>query len=456
MTVPLFLGVLLAFPETFTQMLSFLVVALSLFIIMFTGSKSGFAGLIVSMLCFMAFTISVKRRSIKKNPLASPKKYFVVFLAVILITVLSLTLVFIRNPIMNGLKNFPTIKRFQDSKAMLLWRVDTLWKPALCMMHDYPLTGVGMGGFIIEVANYSNKYKWVGVVPESSENYILQVGSELGVIGIIIVLWIAWEILQQIRKGFGPLQKTINLKTKYMFIGATSGVIAFTINAQTHTYIGSYEIGYMFWLLVGLIFALPQIDQTEHNTEEKKASAETSAASVSGRKLLFNRRFKILAAALLLLYGAVHLWNSTHSLSLKSRTERLGIKQEFGLDKVEKTTDGREFRWTREYGGMTLEIEKPILMLPLHASHPDIQKNPVKVKIYLIKKFFKQKKLLKEISLAQSDWQAMTLSIPEEVGNEVILLIKVSRTWNPLKTLGTPDSRNLGVAIGRIEFKDKI
>jgi hypothetical protein len=95
-------------------------------------------------------------------------------------------------------------------------------------------------------------------------------------------------------------------------------------------------------------------------------------------------------------------------------------------------------------------------MLPLHASHPDIQKNPVKVKIYLIKKFFKQKKLLKEISLAQSDWQAMTLSIPEEVGNEVILLIKVSRTWNPLKTLGTPDSRNLGVAIGRIEFKDKI
>ena len=47
-------------------------------------------------------------------------------------------------------------------------------------------------------------------------------------------------------------------------------------------------------------------------------------------------------------------------------------------------------------------------------------------------------------------------SIPQEVNQEAILLLKVSRTWNPQKTLGTPDPRNLGVAIGEIRFKDNI
>ena len=102
---------------------------------------------------------------------------------------------------------------------------------------------------------------------------------------------------------------------------------------------------------------------------------------------------------------------------------------------------------------MTIKIEKPVIEIPLLASHPDIRKNPVKVKIFIIKDFFKKKKLLGEIILTESIWKTYKYSIPEEVGQEVILLIKVSRTWNPLKTLGTPDPRNLGVARGKIEFK---
>jgi len=58
------------------------------------------------------------------------------------------------------------------------------------------------------------------------------------------------------------------------------------------------------------------------------------------------------------------------------------------------------------------------------------------------------------LTLKQSAWKTCEYSIPDEVGKEVILLFKVSRTWNPLKTFGTPDPRNLGVAIGKIQFKD--
>ena len=456
MAVPLFLGVYFAFPEIFVKFSSFLVIALSLFIIIFTGSKSGIISLIVAIISFIIFGIGVSYYSVKPSDAFFKKKYFAAFIVFILIVCISLTLFFFRNLTKDELKNSNIIQRFQRSEEMLSWRMNTLWKPALRMMHDYPLTGVGMGGFIIEVANYSNLYRTPDVVPESAENYILQIGSELGAIGIIIVLCIAWEILRQTRKGFGDLQKTMDLKTTYLFIGAMSGVIAFIINAQMHTYIGSYEIKYTFWLLVGLIFALPRIGQTEHTGEEKKASAETSAPSVSSRELLFNRRFKILATAMLLLYGTVHLWNSTHSLSLKSRTELLGLKQDFGFYQHEKTNDGKEFRWTRSYGGLTLKIEKPVIAIPLLASHPDIQKKPVKVKIYLVKDFFKHKKLLDEVTLTQSVWKTYEYDVAQEVGEEVILLFKVSRTWNPLKAFGTPDPRNLGVAVGKIEFKDRL
>jgi len=169
-----------------------------------------------------------------------------------------------------------------------------------------------------------------------------------------------------------------------------------------------------------------------------------------------SKNFKIISLVLILIFGGVHLWNSTRSLSLKRRTELLGIKQDFGFYQPEKTSDGREFRWTRSYGGLALRIEKPVMAIPLLASHPDIQKKPVKVKIYLIKEFFKQKELLDEVILTKSIWKICEYSIPQEVGNEVILLLKVNRTWNPLKTLGTPDPRNLGVALGTIEFENKL
>jgi hypothetical protein len=172
-------------------------------------------------------------------------------------------------------------------------------------------------------------------------------------------------------------------------------------------------------------------------------------------RLLFSKKLKIAGGILLVLFGAVHLWNSTHSLSLAARTDRVNIKQDFGFYQQEKTDDGREFRWTREYGGTTITVEKPVIEIPVLASHPDIENKPVKMKIFLIKDFFKRKILLGEITFTQNIWKTHAYSVPDEVGQEVILLLKVSRTWNPLKVTGAHDPRNLGVAVGTIQFKEE-
>ena len=78
------------------------------------------------------------------------------------------------------------------------------------------------------------------------------------------------------------------------------------------------------------------------------------------------------------------------------------------------------------------------------------------VEIHLIKNLFREKKLLAKMLLRQNTWQSAVFSIPDEVGREVILLFKVSRTWNPSRAIGAADRRNLGVAVGRIEFKSSV
>lgn len=417
--------------------------------IFFTGSKSSLLALVLSLLLLLFLSSRVIFHLIKSKSLSLKRINLSSFIIIVLIFAIILSLLFLEKSILEEISKSRTTSIFKykihlrNLKVIFSGRADTLWKMAVLMIKDYPLTGVGIGGYIIESSNYSKMYKTPIGIPESAENYLLQVGSELGLVGILLVLWIFWEIAKQMRRSY--LKIPNNDKNKFILIGAIAGVLSFFLIIQTHTFIGSYEIKYTFWLLVGLIFSMGRIAEVGDKKELKIEQEQ---------KLHWSKGLKISSAVLILLFAGVHLWKSTHSLSLKSRTEQFGLEQDFGLNKLEKTNDGREFRWTRSYGGLTIKIERPVIEIPLLASHPDIRRNPIKVKIYLVKNFFKQKKLLGELTLTESIWKTYEYSIPEEVNQEVILLIKVSRTWNPLKTLGVPDPRNLGVAIGKIGFRD--
>jgi hypothetical protein len=301
------------------------------------------------------------------------------------------------------------------------------------MMRDYPLSGVGVGGYIIESSNYGWIHKTSVWNPQSAENYILQVGSEFGLVGIFLILWIFWEIIKKMRQSHLNISNTE--RKKYILFGAISGVISYLVNIQVHSFIGSYEIKYTFWFLVALIICLGR--------KGKKIE----------EKFSLSKSFKIVSVISIILFGTVHLWNSTHSLSLKQRTKQLRLKQDFGFYPQERTNVGENFRWTKSYGGITVTLKEPVIDIPLYASHPDIRINPVKVKIYVLKDFFNEKRLLDEIVLTRSVWKNYEFHLPEEINEEVILLFKVSRTWNPLKSDGTPDPRNLGIAIGEIQFR---
>jgi len=325
-------------------------------------------------------------------------------------------------------------------KIILSGRVDAHWPLAGAMIRDYPVTGVGVGGYIIEMSNYAKDKNVIIEIPESAENSALQIGSELGLVGLLVAAWIFWEIVKQIGRQFRFVGKSP--RDRYLLIGLTAGIFSFVLISFVHTFIWSYEIKYTLWLLVGLLFCLGQADDGQRD-------------DVSDERRRFGKKSWIIGLGLVFLYSSVLLWNSTHSLSLESRAAKYGFKQDFGFYQKEKTVDGREFRWTGRSAGMELLIEKAGLNIPLHASHPDVQQRPVRIKVYLVKRLFKEKRLLGEIWIRDTNWKTYEFAVsPEEVGRNAILLLKVDRTWVPQKALGVPDPRCLGVALGSTYFKD--
>jgi O-antigen ligase len=422
--IPLALGMVLSFRKSF-RWASLFLVAFSIFIFPAIGARSSLAALTVSLITFgilvlMAFRISFKKKLflVASIPLATA-----VFLALLFIFQGQSTLAKRVGAGLGLLSKNISLDEFFNRRLYF-------WRAAGAMFEAYPLTGVGLGAYIIELPNYLQHLGFPSRQTDSALNYFFQVAAELGLLGLLAIAWVAIEIFKQLLRAW----KACPPGQKFFLAGVLAGLAAFGVNFCFQTYIGSFEVKTTFWLLLALAFSIEGAREYPARTRAQR------------------RNLAILGLLLILTFGAVHLSNSAGPLSLETRTKDLHLSQDFGLDRVEKTANGLEFRWSQKSAGLAVRIEKSTLGIPLLASHPDIQKNPVKVRLYLVKNFFREKKLLDVITIREESWKTYRYSLAEDKGQEVILMFKVSRTWNPLKTLGSPDPRNLGVAIGKIEF----
>jgi O-antigen ligase len=421
--VPLALGMALSFRRG-VKWFSASLVVFSLFVFPAVGSRASLAALFVALLGFALLAASGGGWPIKK------KLIYVALSGFAIASLLGLLLAFqsrsaLVKRIAPGLGLFSedlTVDQFFNKRLRL-------WSAAWAMVKAYPLTGVGLGAYIIELPNYLQSLGMPLKRSDSALNYPIHVAAELGLVGLLLVVWVAAAVLKQL----GVSWRSRSPDTRFLLAGVVGGIAAFGVNFMFQTYVGSFDVKYTFWLLLALALAMG------------------GGGTLPARGEKPGRRFVILGLTLVLVFGAVHFWNSSRSLSLEARTADLRIKQDFGLDRVEKTTDGREFRWTGRRAGLTVTVLGPTLRVPLLASHPDISRHPVRVRVYQVEGFFRGKRLLSDITIRDGLWQTYTLSLPGESGREVFLFFEVSRTWNPQKALGVRDPRNLGVAIGKIE-----
>jgi len=434
LTIPFFLGAIFSFKRK-GKVFFIVCLLMAISLIFQTGSKIGLVSSLVSLFIFFFFSLRFSW-DLKKKTILHLDKAKIIALLIVVVIVASILYTTVQSS-QNQTTSLSRLKEMFDQdalKSIFRYRGQK-WTSALSMFKDYPFSGIGVGAFIIELPNYlALILRARNPHTDSAENYLLQVGSEMGMIGLIVIMWLFGMIGYSLIKCL--MRKSCYGIQPYLFIGVGVGIGSYFIHLLFHTYIGSFEIKYIFWLFVALAFRL---HKENFALKSEKRDSNT----------LWHLGF-----IAILVFTGLQLWNSTHSLSLKQRTDDLNLKHIFGFYQTEKHPSGFEFNWSKQQAGRSITIDNPVLIIPLHASHHDIVENPVNVKISLLKGSFNKKKLLGEISLQSNEWLTLKYQLPQELHRTVILFIEVSRTWNPHKILGVPDSRDLGVALGEIRLEE--
>jgi len=187
----------------------------------------------------------------------------------------------------------------------------------------------------------------------------------------------------------------------------------------------------MFWTLGALVFGTPA---GERELRARPAAGRTKAGL----------KFGCIAAVAV--FTALHLWNSTHSLSLPARTRLFGLKQVFGFYPPERDASGREFRWTGTSAGFPVRLDQPQIRILLSPPEGGTAQGPVYVSVDFSSDFLRHRIRLGTVAL-NGGWEEFSFPRPRTEAAEGLLLLGVSRTRNPGKTSGSGDFRDLGVAV---------
>jgi O-antigen ligase len=405
-----------------------ILIILALIIFPSSGSRSAFLALCVAMLTLLMMFLLVSKK--EKN-----RQLYIaeVFLFLVVISLFAFVLSKQSNLSTRLGQSLNSLEAPSSLSTIFTGKVE-LWRVSLCMLKDFPLTGVGLGGFIIELPNYGRQmgFDVFGVYTDSAENYLLQAASELGLIGLFLFLWLFYKIAGEIRGSFKS--GGAGSKDRLILLGLIAGLVSLSINSLFHSYIGSFEIQYLFWLLVTMALIWPE-----------GAREFTSAPS--------SRKFKTLAVAVVALFGTVQVWTSARILSLERRTQMFGWDQNCGLYETEKDKRALSFHWAKKDAAITIHKSGDILVLPILASHPDIEIHPVNVKIFDVRPNLRKKNLIKEIVLKEKKWVDFEYPISKLQGDKIILLMETDRDWQPWKILAVPDNRRLAIALGEEWFK---
>jgi O-antigen ligase/Tfp pilus assembly protein PilF len=233
---------------------------------------------ISSTFMFFLYLVSRGKGFIKEH-----KKIFIIILAfIILVTFLFA----IPNPlnksgtVISKIKGRISITQFTKSSS--LKRRIAIWEFTGMMIKDRPILGSGLGTFKYNSLNYQSKFFDQGEnrrlypygIADKVHNEYLQLGAELGVLGLGIFLWL---IITYFNYGIKLLKR---IKDKYkqgIIIGLMGGLMAVLIDAIFGFPLHLPATLVLFWLFIGLIASIKYSGQKTKIEEVKKAGPKSKS-----------------------------------------------------------------------------------------------------------------------------------------------------------------------------------
>ena len=407
------LSVYFAFKGKLREKFFFLLfVIFSLPVMMYSGSRSSLLFLL-SCLAFSAFFYAVNY--LKKRALG--KKQFLMLLG-------CLALFFVFAATLPGLKLDPRssnpvvariarqLNRHRSEKGISFFdRREIQWKQAWRIWKEYPLEGVGLGAFPLEVVNY-NREAGEETPSDNPWNQYLTWGVELGLLGILIWGYLFFLFFKK-AKNSQAFKEPFSLR---VCLGAV--FLAFLLISFFGTHLNAPEVTALVALL--LAFFLTDKDHLE-------------SAPLRMRSLLT-------AGLLLVVFNFIYAFAVFGKLGAEERRERFSLPEDFGLY-TKEAWQGNAFyyRWSAPKAGILLEVpeDKRILKLRLAAVREDVSSEN-----FVAVTFFYDGELIDTIILNRPEWQEIKLNIFPWLPDKALLCFAVSRVWHP-----EGEMRDLGVAL---------
>jgi hypothetical protein len=122
------------------------------------------------------------------------------------------------------------------------------------------------------------------------------------------------------------------------------------------------------------------------------------------------------------------------------------MKEQFqvGFYHWEQQADGSRVRWMGQRAAATLPEGPEELVLELRAPLPDIEQRPQRVRIRLDRRTY-------DLTLADRKWRRLALPLAAPETRRHLISLETAYTFNPARSFGSRDSRNLGIQLKDFE-----
>jgi O-antigen ligase len=309
-----------------------------------------------------------------------------------------------------------SLERSFESRAAFL-------TTGLRMIASAPAFGVGVGRYIEESGRFMPSSIYWFFFRENAHNNFLQVGGELGLIGLAAFIWLiaagAVRLARGIRAG----------GSDRLLRGAAAGLAAFVATWLTGHPLLTPEVAIPFWVLAGAAVARADGNRSAHLRPHLD-----SPRTVRRLRLVYTAAIVLLAA----------------SVPLRARQDaaRLNtLDNSFGFYEWESRPGRGRTRWASPSAAFFVPAETSEVEIPVRTMFSSRQRRPAAVSIAIDGRVFDR------FELRNDDWKDVRLRLPPSTSHPAQprrIDIVTSPSWSLAELFGTRSSRALGVQLGEV------
>jgi O-antigen ligase len=288
----------------------------------------------------------------------------------------------------------------------------------LRMIASAPIFGVGVGRYFELSGQFMPQSIYWFYFHENAHNNFLQIGGELGLVGLAAFVWLLAVAAIRLARGVraDPRDR--------LLLGAVVALGAFVATWMTSHPMLVAEVAYPFWMLLGA--ALARADGNVQQTVSRSNVAQPFRAA------------NVMVAAITIALAV--------SVPFRANREMAAIdlgRFDFGFYDWEG--DPERFRWTSRRATFFVPLNARELHLRLRARHLGANTAPTEVSIAIGGRTFNR------VVLADDNWVTVSMRLPLVVEDDHFRRIDITTepTWSPAVLFGgRSDVRVLGVQMG--------